>query len=401
MKNILNYILGYVSIIIKGEGIERFINYAAQRDIHIWDLHWQKDNTVHGRVQLSHVKALRHVARKSRCSFKVVSRRGLPFKVKGLQKRKAFVFGGLMFVCALYILTSFIFFIEVTSQEPTKGVHPRLIKKIAAEKGVVIGRPKWLMDYKETEKHLLNKIPQLTWVAVRAKGIKLEIEYVEKVLPDPGEKDKSLGNVIAFKDGVITQILVLQGEAQVVPGDTVSKGDILIKGEIFTDETLFDEAQFVRADGIVRAKVWYRAYGESPAREKVKSLTGKKTRYLSLFWGKKQIMSWGPSKSPYSISTRKTTTKTLKEDDKGLPTLQLLTRTYWEEEITIKDWGSEGAWSQAVEKALMIVRRQLPLDAKIVKKDIRALGGKEKELQRALVVIETEEEIGKFLPIEK
>ena len=136
------------------------------------------------------IKPLRHVE-KSRCRFKIVGRVGLPFQIKFIKRRKMLACGALMFIAVMYFLSSLVFFIDVTSQEPIKYINPQMVKRLAAEKGVVIGRPKWLMNFNETEKYLLNNIPQLTWVAITAKGTKVEIEIVEKVMPEPGEKDKS------------------------------------------------------------------------------------------------------------------------------------------------------------------------------------------------------------------
>ncbi|MEL7564948.1 MAG: sporulation protein YqfD [Dehalobacterium sp.] len=409
MKNLLNYLLGYVTINIKGDGVERFINLAVQRGIRIWDIQWKKDGTVKAQVQLSYIKALRHVARKSRCRFRIVGKTGLPFRIKDMKRRKMMVVGAVMFIAALYVLSSFVFFIEVTSQEPVKSLNPQMVKRLAAEKGVSIGRPKWLMDFKETEKYLMNNIPQLTWVGISAQGTKVEIEIVEKILPGPGEKDKSPGNMVALKNGVITQILVMRGQARVAPGDTVSKGEVLISGLVlpqFENPTLpqpdghLSQPELVKADGIIRAKVWYRGYGECPVVEKEKKYTGETVRSLSIKWGEKEKVLWGPEKSPYQLSTGKITTKRINLGRGKNSPVEIIMTTHQEQKIYQKNWGEEGAWNQAVQNALMTVKRQVPSQAQIIKQDVRPIEENGDGLKRALVVIETEEEIGKFLPIE-
>lgn len=409
MKNLLNYLLGYVTINIKGDGVERFINFAVQRGIHIWDIHWKKDGTVKAQVQLSCIKALRHVARKSQCRFWIVGRTGLPFWLKYMKKRKMLVFGAVMFVAVLYLLSSFVFFIDVTSQEPVKNVNPQMVKRLAAEKGVAIGRPKWLMDFKETEKYLMNNIPQLTWVGISTQGTKVEIEIVEKVLPEPGEKDKSPGNIVAFKDGVITQILVMRGQARVAPGDTVSKGEVLISGLMLPqveDPTLSSpdhdpsQPELVKADGIVRAKVWYRGYGECPVVEKEKKHTGETTRSLSIKRGEKEMVIWGPKKTPYQLSTSDIAAKKINLGRSKIFPVEIVITTYQEQKNYQKNWGEEGAWNQAVQNALMTAKRQVPSQAQIIKQDIKPIEEGGDGLKRAWVVIETEEAIGKFLPIE-
>lgn len=410
MKKLLNYLLGYVTINIKGEGVERFINYAIQRGVHIWDIHWKKDGTVRAQVQLSNIKSLRHVARKSRCRFHIVGKAGLPFRLKHMKQRKMFVAGAVIFFAALYLLSSFVFFVDVTSKEPVKSVNPQLIKRLAAEKGISVGRPKWMMDFKETEKYLLNNIPQLTWVGISAQGTKVEIEIVEKILPEPGEKDKTPGNIVAFKDGVITQILVMKGQPRVTPGATVSKGEVLISGLVLPqgqDTTLTPEEnipslepELVKADGIVSAKVWYRGYGECPVVEKVKKYTGETTHSLSIKWGEKQITPWGPKKNPYGLGTSKISAKKINLGSTKYSPVEITVTTYEEQKIYQRNWGEAGAWKQAAQNALMTVKRQIPSQAKIIKQDIKPIEESTSGLKRALVIIETEEEIGKFLPIE-
>ncbi len=408
MKKLLNFLLGYVTIIIKGDGVERFINFAIQRGIHIWDIQWKKDGSVQAQVQLSYIKPLRHVARKSRCRFKIVGRVGLPFQIKFIKRRKMLACGALMFIAVMYFLSSLVFFIDVTSQEPIKYINPQMVKRLAAEKGVVIGRPKWLMNYNETEKYLLNNIPQLTWVAITAKGTKVEIEIVEKVMPEPGEKDKSPGNVIAYKDGVITEILVMKGQPRVSPGDTVSKGEVLISGLVLPQnevagnegDSFSEQPELVRADGIVRAKVWYKGYGECPIVEKEKKLTGKSTRSFSLLWGGEELINLGPEKTPYALSIEETQTKIIIPGRSKFPPVEIVIKNYREQKIYQKKWGEEGAWKQAVQNALMIAKRQLPSQAKIIKQDIKSIEENLTGIKRALVIIETEEDIGKFLPIE-
>ncbi|MCR6544026.1 sporulation protein YqfD [Dehalobacterium formicoaceticum] len=410
MKKLLNYLLGYVIISIKGEGVERFLNIALQRGMNLWDIKRKKDGTVQAQVHLSAIKPLRHVARKSRCSFRIVGRAGLPFQLKSVKKRKSMVVGGILFLAGLYVLSSFVFFIDVTSQEPIKNVSSETVKRLAREKGVVVGRPKWLMDFTDTEKYLMNQMPQLSWVNVSAQGTKVEIEIVEKVLPEPGEKDKTPGNVVAFKDGVVTEILVMRGQARVASGDTVSKGEVLISGLILplageaappsSSPSPDTEPELVRADGIVRAKVWYRGYGECPIVEKEEKLTGKSTRSVTLKWGDRQFGLWGDKESPYPLGTEKITSKKINwPGAKGSP-LEIIITTYGEGKITEKNWGAEGAKSQAVQKALLTIQQRIPPQAQIVNQEVKPLDEGGDGVKRVFVVIETEEEIGKFLAIE-
>lgn len=408
MKTLLDYFLGYVIINVRGKGIERFINLAVQRGIRMWDISWMKDGSVRAKVQLSGIKALRHVARKSDCRFRIGQRQGLPFRVKFFQKRKMLAAGAIFFVLTLYVLSSFAFFVHVTSPEPLKLVNEQMIKRLAEEKGIKPGRLKWLMDFKAAEKHLLKQVPQLTWVNISAQGTRLRIDVVEKVLPEPGDKNKKAGNIVALKDGIITEILVMKGEPLVVPGDTVSRGQVLISGimtiqeeeDSSSEEPPIEREEKVSADGIIQARVWYRGYGECPLVESGKINTGKKVQSIKLQWGDRGVVVWG-SPAPefkYYISDTNQRKLTLWRNI-SLP-VEIITTTCWEQEVYKTVRSEEEAWQKAVNAALQAARRQVPAQAKIISRQLKPVEEGVPGLKRAYVILETEEEIGKFISIE-
>jgi len=409
LKRLLQYILGFVVIHIQGHNVERFLNLASHRGISIWDIYWIDPNTVRAKVILSGIKPLRHVARISRCRFQIRKKTGVPFIIRYFCRRKMLALGAVIFVMALYLLSSFIFFIDVSSPEPLKNVNPQMVKRLAAEKGIIVGRPKWMMDFKETEKYLINKIPYLTWVGIHTKGTRIEIEIVEKILPDPGEKDKTPGNIVALKDGVIKEILVMKGQPLVSPGDTVAKGEVLISGIIQpeavseadqSDISHGNQGEKVRADGIVRARVWYSGYGEWPEVETGKRSTGKEMQKIMVAWKNKSITLWGPEKSPYQLSISSSRKREFHLGRNISLPVEVVIITYKEQETYQKIWGTEGALNKAAQAALQAAKRQIPPLAQVVSQEIKPVENSTPGLKRAYVLIETEEDIGKLYPIE-
>ena len=83
---------------------------------------------------------------------------------------------------------------------------------------------------------MLIRFPELAWVGINTKGTKVDIEVVEKVMPIVEEMNSY--DLIASKDGVITECIVFQGVPMVKVGDIVKEGDLLIKGaESYNDTT--------------------------------------------------------------------------------------------------------------------------------------------------------------------
>jgi similar to stage IV sporulation protein len=99
----------------------------------------------------------------------------------------------------------------------------------------------------------------------------------------PKQEDKAPAHIMAGKDGVITEIIAVTGQPAVKKGDTVKKGDLLIKG--FAEEAVVPTVpgqppiisvplQLIKAQGIVKARVWYESYGEAYLMQSYHERTG-------------------------------------------------------------------------------------------------------------------------------
>ena len=87
------------------------------------------------------------------------------------------------------------------------------------------------------------------------RGGVLSVEVVQALPPIEFTAVDNRAHVVALYDGVIESIVALQGVAMVKPGDTVQKGDILIRGYF---EHASAAPRYVHANGIVQARVWVR-----------------------------------------------------------------------------------------------------------------------------------------------
>ncbi|RYD03383.1 hypothetical protein N752_19585 [Desulforamulus aquiferis] len=166
LARILSFILGYVSMVIKGDFLEKYVNMATSRGIYLWDITRLGKDQIMVKVRISDVRPLRHIARATKCRFKIHQRFGLPFLVDRLKKRKLLAIGGLAFLVILYFLSSFVWFVDVSGAEKLSKDE---IKKYAAESGLKPGVAKWGVDTKEVEKSIREKLPSVAWVGVTLK----------------------------------------------------------------------------------------------------------------------------------------------------------------------------------------------------------------------------------------
>ena len=179
------------------------------------------------------------------------------------KKKNGFLGGAPGFILALYILSSFVWFISV---EGNDRINDKEILDTARRYGVYQER-QWNFSRNDAEEAILREIKDLSYIKIDIRGVKAHIEVVEKVIP--GEEINGPCHLIASQDGVIEEIIVLDGQARVKEGDTVAKGDVLVSGLVIPEINPYmpPEANqnldpyLVRARGIVKARVWFEGYG--------------------------------------------------------------------------------------------------------------------------------------------
>lgn len=309
---------GVKQVILKGRQQERIINMAVARGIYMWDI-TKRNGNMHLRVRSSGFDALKSIAAEEGCDIQVVGEEGLPF-IKGLIKRRlGFLIGAIIFVIALYFMSAFIWFVEVSGNKKTEE---GLILLTAAKYGVYQGAAKWSFSRSEAEEAMLRELDTLTYVKIDISGVKARIEVVEKVFP--AEEITGPCHMVAVKDGIVEEILLLEGQSAVTKGDVVTKGDILISGIIFPNQNLYLDnvneedtpdmnkdlqPYTVRARGQVKARVWYEGYGECYLVDAKTDLTGnKKTSYYIITPWKKIMLQ--KSQNEFAKSENRSKSKT-------------------------------------------------------------------------------------------
>lgn len=408
---LFSFLLGHVSLVVKGDFLEKFVNMAASRGIYLWDITRIGDNLVKVKVRITDVRPLRHIAKATQSGFKISERKGLPFVMYRMKKRKLLAVGSVIFLITLYFLSSFVWFINVTGTDKLSDAE---IKKIAAAAGLKPGVAKWDLDTNLIEKTIREKIPEVAWAGVYVKGTRVTIEIAERKLVTE-KANRGPAHIVAKKAGLIKEVLVLNGQAQVKEGDTILPGTILISGEIKeeikqepTNQPLPEGqeppepkyiSKFVQAKGIVRARVWYEGYGECRITETLEKLSGKEKTSVRMKFESKEIIISGPKEAPFQHYEERQTVKTLPKWRNIEIPVEVRTVTYFEKIKERINYGQAGAKKMAEEKAMQEVTAKLPPNAKITERRLEQVNtGKQEELIRIKAFVETVEEIGILKP---
>ncbi len=250
--NVANYIKGYLVVEVKGFSIERFMNLAVNKNIYLWDVIYLKDK-IQFKVSIKGYKLLKECGKKTRCRIKIIDKKGYPFFMFKYRRRKI-LFGGIgFFLVILYVMSLFIWSINVIGVE---DVEVYKIIEYLNKENIKGGTLRSKIKSNELEEKLIEEFDNLSWVNVQKKGTTLHISCSEVLEEKKIEENNNSTKIIANKNGVITEVFVKTGTALLKPGDVFKVGDILISGEVLIDEDS-GKTKRVQPKGKVRGRVDY------------------------------------------------------------------------------------------------------------------------------------------------
>lgn len=310
----INFIRGSVRIKIHGNYIERFINICAANNIAFWDVTRINENTICATVKISGFRAIRYYAKKAMCRVHILKKSGLPFIVKKFSKRYALIASFLASIIFIWMLCGCIWTVEITGCEKLKQAE---VMQILQKHGFHIGMKASEIDCDLLRTNVLKDNDDILWFTINVKGSHSEIIISERS-EKPEKTDLEIPcNLVAKKDGVITDLHVKDGISKVEAGTTVMKGELLVSG---IQESQLTGTRMIHSMGEIMARTWYNLSAVLPEPDGEKSYTGNQKVRYSLIIGNKRINLFINSGNPYTKCDRITDKRSVfTGDDIKLP----------------------------------------------------------------------------------
>lgn len=287
----LTKLRGSVTVTVRGERIEAFINELARERVEVWNLRALAPDRMEMEIVISDYFRLRPLLRKTSCRAHVSHRAGLPFFWTRIFRRKWFIAGFILFFMMIFTLSSMVWDVEVKGNEILAKED---ILAAAKEEGIYPFQ--WIFrmpDQDKLSKELTRKLKGTSWVGVSKTGTKVTIEVVEAAKPKNTEL-LSPRHLISKMDAVVTHIFAERGQPEVSKNQRVRKGEVLVTG-IQGDHS-------VVAKGEVRGLVWHEYTIEAPLVFRQKVYTGEKKERGYLYFGDTAVQIWGYGKVKYAQS---------------------------------------------------------------------------------------------------
>jgi len=375
MKKLIRIRKGFLKVEIMGNALAKFINQINEMGITIWDLERIRYDYYQACIHIDDFNKLRSLVRKRKCQVSILEKRGFPFFLRKVKKRIFLLLGLFIFLLIFYYGSLFLWFFEFNGLE---NINEQELLNLLRSQGIKRGMLKEEIDIDLLEGILMKEIPDISWVNIKWHGTQLFIDIVEKrIITPPGN-----GEIVAGKDGVITKLIVLKGQAAVREGDTVVKGQVLIVPDNDGDE--------VR--GIVKADVWYDAVGEAVSYKEKVLTTGR----LKTFWGVKvgSFACWlSKIDSPYQQYVRKRELKKLFIWRNIALPIELIKEEHIEIDLLKENRSTQLTMFYAKEKALTEILKSLAEDSVIEDVIYKISEIKEKNRIKIRILMKVEENI--------
>lgn len=245
--SILRWFSGYVSFEVTGGYPEKFINLSVKNNINFWDLK-RIGADLKAKIKASEYKNLHSLAKAANSKVRICSKHGLPFFIFKHRKRWGVVVGISIFLAFLYCCSLYIWNINIIGNN---SLSKEEIMSTLDSAGLSVGTLKSRINSSEIEESTMAKYDKISWMAVNIKGGTVDVEIKEKLDKPEIIKDSEPCNIVAEQDGQIERMETYRGTAVAIPGEVVTKGQLLISG---ISESTDSASQFINAEGKVFAK---------------------------------------------------------------------------------------------------------------------------------------------------
>ena len=370
------YVIGYVTVIIKGKHPEQLLQSFMEGGYPVWDITYENQTTYRASIYRHHLEILNKLASKSDMTIITEKEKGGGTVFLALLKRKELFIALFISAIVLFVLANTAWKVEI------KGVSVHIEERIEQkllEHGLYSGA--WIYQLESLDRiqeQMLHEIPELLYIGIQKNGTSYVIEAIEKKT-EKQQTEQTARQLIAKKDGIIQKMFIKSGVPVVEINDFVKKGDILVTNEVKTKENEEDEEDAesvnIAVDGKVFANTWYNVDVVASLKPANDKLTGEKTTRYQLQLNERLMPIWGFGAPPYKQNV-------INEDTKPLHLWK------WKLPVEIVQQNIFEYDSHALERS---VEETKELAVQHVKENLKTTLGQDIEIVKYYVLHETEE----------
>lgn len=242
LRQIANYLRGYLRIRITGYSPERFLNLCKHKGIEMWGLE-AKSQAYEMYMTVSGFRKLKPILKKTRTHIIVLERYGVPFFFHKYRKRKVFFISIFLCIGMIYILSRFIWNIDIKGNQT---ITDEVLIEYLETESVYHGMKRNEVNCEKIDTNIRKNFDEIIWVSTSLDGCNIIIQVKENTDTfQVGQIEEEPSDIISIADGIVTQIITRSGVPCVKEGDSVKTGDLLVTGTV---EVKNDAGEVVRED---------------------------------------------------------------------------------------------------------------------------------------------------------
>ncbi len=278
-----DYLRTQVRAEVHGTSPARFLNLCAAGKLDFWDVEYIDENTLRVTLHAHDFRRIAPIARKSACRLRIISRKGPGYTLRAVRKFPALLLAPLVLFLLCALINTRVLSFTFTGQET---VTPREILAAMEKHGLSCGTRKSTVDASELRNEMLSEVPKLIWFTVTFHGSAAHVDVRERDEKPQLEDARRSADLVSDRFGVIEEVSVYRGRANVKKGDFVAPGTLLVAGEA---ELRRGGTIRVHASADIQAQVFYKTTLALPLDGLEKRPIGRVRTRWSLILGKIRV----------------------------------------------------------------------------------------------------------------
>ncbi len=274
VKLLLEKIRSYARLRFVGLNTQNILNTASKSKINLKNVSRESYTTLEADVNFFDIKKLRRLLGENNYKISFVVKKGLMFALKANVHRACLAFGVALAIIAATVLPMRCWVVHVHGYGNTSD-----IAEIVKQNGMLDWHFYARGRIEQTQEAISASDNNILWNSISINGGVVNVYIKENSFVIPNENKN--GNIIASKDCIVKNLIVLGGTGKVQNGQTVSAGQVLIENKITLGESVYEAS----AEGKCIASVWYYASKEIPLESVAVTKTGNEyvRRNIELF----------------------------------------------------------------------------------------------------------------------
>ena len=292
LQKLVSLLQGTLRVRVKSRFPERVLNVCSARGIAFRDPAFLGAEELAFSVRRRDWRALKSACADLEAEAHIERAAGAPFFLGRLRRRRALLAG--LAACALLFAVNACFIWDFRV-EGNETVGADRILRVLAHNGVRRGTFVFSVNQRSLCNHALLELPELSWLTVNIRGCRAHVIVRERVPRPEIVNETAPTNVVAARDALVTAVRALDGEARVLPGTTVRRGQLLVSGIVETRDVTQPTVgtRYLAGKGEVYGRTWYELSTKIPLFREVKTPTGEETHAWAVLWGEKRVKFMG------------------------------------------------------------------------------------------------------------